>query len=129
MADLKLLGIAPVLLVSDLTASAAFWREMLGFKVDLFNHPPDFAIAERDGVRVMLGLVPAAAKSKIVPNWHVVPCSNQAYIWVNDVDAMYAEVQSRGAQIDFTIYNTPWGTREFGVQDPAGHDIAFGQVL
>jgi hypothetical protein len=41
----------------------------------------------------------------------------------------YAEVQERGAGIDYTIYNAPHGFREFGVQDPDGHDIAFGQRI
>ena len=64
---------------------------------------------------------------RIVPNWHVVDKLWDAYIRVDDVDAVYAEVQERGAPIDYTIYDTPWGFREFGVQDPDGHDIAIGQ--
>jgi uncharacterized glyoxalase superfamily protein PhnB len=52
-----------------------------------------------------------------------------AYIRVDDVDAIYAEVQERGAGIDYTIDDTPHGFREFGVQDPDGHDIAFGQRI
>ncbi len=35
-----------------------------------------------------------------------------AYIRVDDVDAIYAEVQERGAGIDYTIYNAPHGFRE-----------------
>jgi hypothetical protein len=42
---------------------------------------------------------------------------------------VYAEVQARGAGIDYTIYDAPSGFREFGVQDPDGYDIAFGQPL
>ena len=42
---------------------------------------------------------------------------------------LVAEVQERGATIDDSIYNAPDGLREFGVQDPDGHDIAFGQPL
>jgi uncharacterized glyoxalase superfamily protein PhnB len=52
-----------------------------------------------------------------------------AYIRVDDADAIYAEVRERGARIDWTIYNAPHGFREFGVQDPDGHDIAFGHPL
>jgi len=48
---------------------------------------------------------------------------------VDDVDALYAELQASGAIIDYTLYVTPWGTKEFGVQDLDGHDIAFGQIL
>jgi hypothetical protein len=29
----------------------------------------------------------------------------------------------------YTIYDSPWGFREFGVQDPDGYDIGFGQPL
>ena len=63
------------------------------------------------------------------PNWRVVDKVNQAYVWVDDVDALYDELRGRGAPIDFTIYDTPWGTREFGIQDLDEHDIAFGQPL
>ena len=37
--------------------------------------------------------------------------------------------EGRGAGIGYTIYNAPSGFRRFGVQDPDGHDIAFGQPL
>lgn len=42
------------------------------------------------------------------------------YVRVDDADAIYAEVQERGAGIDYTIYDAPHGFREFGVQDPEG---------
>ena len=59
----------------------------------------------------------------------VVDQSGTSYIRVDDADAVYAEVQERGAAIDYTIYDAPHGFREFGVQDPDGHDIAFGTPL
>ena len=37
--------------------------------------------------------------------------------------------RSAEPEIDYTIYDAPHGFREFGVQDPDGHDIAFGQPL
>ncbi|RYG39728.1 hypothetical protein EON79_23840 [bacterium] len=55
--------------------------------------------------------------------------TNQMYLWTEDAAALYEELQGRGAPIDFTLYDTPWGTREFGVQDLDENDIAFGQVL
>ena len=66
---------------------------------------------------------------RLVPHWHIVDKMWDAYIRVDDADAIYAEVQERGAGIDYTIYDAPHGFREFGVQDPDGHDIAFGQRL
>jgi uncharacterized glyoxalase superfamily protein PhnB len=123
----KLLSVAPVLLTRDLAAATAFWRDHLGFECVLYHEPPRFAICARDGVRVMLALAHPGAAFR--PNWQIVSQTNQAYFWVDDAKALYEEAIRRGAKIDFTLYDTPWGTREFGVQDPDDHDIAFGQVL
>ena len=45
------------------------------------------------------------------------------------VDAIYAELLRRGVPIDYSLYNAPHGFREFGVTDPDGYDIAFGQPI
>lgn len=66
---------------------------------------------------------------RIVPNWEIQHNIWNVYIRVDDADAIYAEVQERVAKIDYTIYDAPHGFREFGVQDPDGHDTAFGQPL
>lgn len=126
---MRLLRIAPVLLVRDIEASVGFWRDRVGFETEAIQgDPPTFAMPTRDGVTVMLLQVsPGAAVPP--PNRRVVDKANQAYIWVDDAEALYEELGARGAPIDFTIYDTPWGTREFGIQDPDEHDIAFGQIL
>ena len=122
-----LTGVSPVLLVSDLDRAVSYYRDRLGFECDTYGEPPDFAVAERDEATILLALCNDA--QRIVPNWRIVDKIWNAYIRVDDVDAMYAEVQTRGAPIDYTIYDAPSGFREFGVQDPDGHDIAFGQPL
>lgn len=120
-------GISPVLLVADLDRSVAFYRDALGFDCEVYGDPPDFAVASRDAAVILLAL--AADGERLVPHWQIVDKMVNAYIRVDDADAIYAEVQERGAPIDWTIYNAPHGFREFGVQDPDGHDIAFGQPL
>jgi hypothetical protein len=91
------------------------------------GQPPDFATATRDDAVLLLAL--CREPERIVPNWKIVDMMWNVYIRVDDADAIYAEVQERGAGIDYTIYDAPHGFREFGVQDPDGHDIAFGQRL
>jgi uncharacterized glyoxalase superfamily protein PhnB len=126
---MRLLRVAPVLLVRDVEAAVAFWHDRVGFETDLIHgDPPNFAMPTRDDVTLMLVQVPAGTEVP-APHWRVVEKVNQAYIWVDDVDALYEELGSRGAPIDFTIYDTPWGTREFGIQDLDEHDVAFGQVV
>jgi predicted enzyme related to lactoylglutathione lyase len=120
-------GISPVLLVADLDRSVAYYGERLGFSCEVYGDPPDFATAHRDEATILLAL--AEQSAKLIPYWKIVDKMWNAYIRVDDVDAIYAEVQARGAGIDYTIYNAPHGFREFGVQDPDGHDIAFGQRI
>jgi predicted enzyme related to lactoylglutathione lyase len=124
---MKLTGVSPVLLVADLDRSVEFFRDRLGFDCEVVGDPPNFAVVRRDAAVILLAL--ADDSERIVPNWKIVHNMWNAYIRVDDADAIYAEVQERGAEIDYTIYDAPHGFREFGVQDPDGHDIAFGQPL
>ena len=116
-----------MLLVADLERAVAYYRDRLGFRCGVYGDPPDFAVCDRDQASIFLAL--CGEPERIVPNWRIVDNVWNAYIRVDDVEAVYAEVQERGAEIDYTIYNAPSGFREFGVQDPDGHDIAFGQPL
>jgi catechol 2,3-dioxygenase-like lactoylglutathione lyase family enzyme len=124
----KILTGAPVLLVRDVVAAADYFRDKLGFAYDrLWGDPPDFCMVERDGNTVMLSQAPAHAE--LVPNWRVVDQMWDVYFWVDDVDAIYAELQQRGATIDYELGLKPYGVKEFGVQDVDDHDIAFGQLV
>jgi predicted enzyme related to lactoylglutathione lyase len=123
----RLTGVSPVLLAADIERSVAYYRDRLGFACEVFGDPPDFVAATRDDATILLAL--CDEPTRIVPNWRIVDKVWNAYIRVDDVESIYAEVQERGAGIDYTIYNAPSGFREFGVQDPDGHDIAFGQRL
>jgi uncharacterized glyoxalase superfamily protein PhnB len=128
MSKAKITASAPVLLVRDVLKSSDYFRDKLGFtEINLYNEPPNFCIARRDGITVMLSQ--AAADAKLIPHWQIVEKMWDIYFWVDDVEAIYAEFQASGAIIDYSLYTTPWGTREFGIQDLDNHDIAFGQVV
>ena len=122
-----LTGVSPVLLVADLQRSVDYFSHRLGFECHVFGDPPNFATAARDAAVILIAL--SDQPERLVPHWQIVDKMWDAYIRVDDADAIYAEVQERGAGIDYTIYDAPHGFREFGVQDPDGHDIAFGQRL
>jgi uncharacterized glyoxalase superfamily protein PhnB len=71
----------------------------------------------------------ALSEKPIVPNWHVVENMWNVYLRTSNADAMYAEMADRGTAITYSLCNQPWGMREFGVQDPDGPDIGFGQPI
>jgi predicted enzyme related to lactoylglutathione lyase len=123
----KLTGSSAVLLVADIERSVGYYRDRLGFTCEVHGEPPDFIVAKRDEVIVLMAL--CRDREQIVPNWRIVPNVWNVFIRVDDVEAIYEEVQRRGAPIDYTLYNAPSGFREFGVQDPDGHDIAIAQQI
>lgn len=124
----RLLMVSPRFLVTDIQRAAAFYRDVLGFTIDrMWGDPPSFCIPHRDGLQLMLG--PEVEPARVRPNgadgesW-------DAYIHVDDADALYAEFAARGA----TIVHPPvdrgyYGCREFAVQDPDGHIIAFAHNI
>jgi len=122
----KLIETACVLLVRDMDASVAYWRDDLGFIANVWGDPPNHAILVRDGCRIMLSLAPDTHANK--PNWEINGIWN-AYFWVDDAKALYDEFCASGANIDYTLGEKPYGVLEFGIQDIDGHDIAFGQDL
>lgn len=128
MAKTKLIGSAPILLVEDVVASANYYRDKVGFCYERFwGEPACFCILWRDSFHLMLSKV--EDPKFIVPNYKVVKKMWNVYFWVNDADALYAELKERGAKIDYELCDQPYGCREFGIQDLDGYDIAFGQDM
>jgi uncharacterized glyoxalase superfamily protein PhnB len=117
-----LTGISPILLVTDLERSLAWWQESVGFDVEKLDE--NFGAARRDDLVILMARSPQPSVY-----WQVVENMWNVYIRVEDVDAFCAEVQERGAELDYSLCNQPWGMREFGLQDPDGHDIGFGQPI
>lgn len=49
-----------------------------------------------------------------------------AYVFVDDADALHAEYAARGAVFTRPLGDTPWGMREFVLRDIDGRLLAFG---
>ncbi len=49
-----------------------------------------------------------------------------AYLFVDDADALDAEYASRGVEFTRALANMPWRSREFVVRDCDGRLLAFG---
>jgi predicted enzyme related to lactoylglutathione lyase len=128
MANPRIIGSAPILLVKDVVASANYYRDQLGFTYERFwGEPPRFCILSRDTFHLMLSQVDDT--DFIVPHYKVVENMWNVYFWVSDAQAMYDELVARGAKIDYEVCEQPYGCREFGIQDLDGYDVAFGQDL
>jgi len=111
----------PVLDCSDIAVSLAFWRDKLGFDGGTWGDPPTFAIVQRGTVTVGLARRP---KDEIAVSRNMA-----AYLYVKDVDALYAEYQAAGVSLPCPPETQPYNCREFIVAVHDGHIIYFGQAL
>ena len=109
-----------VLAVPDLNRSAAYFRDVLGFRI-LWEDATDWRLVERDSVRVMLGHCPNDVPPSELGshNWF-------GYLEVDDINALHAEIAARGATCSEPA-NRPYGMREVVVTTVDGHRIVFGQ--
>lgn len=123
-------GIAPLFLVGDVVATANFYRDKLGFGYERFwGDPPAFCMVKRAGIVIMLSQVGVAGAGH--PNELGAPGTEpwDAYIWVDDVDALYSEFQGRSVEIARDICDQPYGVRDFDVLDCNGYRLCFGEPI
>lgn len=116
---------APQFLVLDVDKSAAYYREKLGFTLD-FIYGGFYASVSRDDVTIHLKLVDEAdpCRALRLEGEHL-----DIYIRTAGVEALYAELQQRGAAILRPLEQTEWGTREFAVEDDNGYILYFGEPV
>lgn len=106
---------APVLHVADVAATAAFYRDVLGFTWDFGDHT--YAVVWRDNSAIHF--VKDDGK----------PTGVHLFQWVKDVDTYFKEIVGRGAVVAMAPTNQPYGIRELGVLDNNGLRIVFGQDI
>jgi predicted enzyme related to lactoylglutathione lyase len=122
--------IAPYFLVDDVVASANYYRHKLGFRYERFwGDPPAFCMVSRNGVIIMLSQLERTGVMR--PNRIVDPEGGawDAYIWVEDADALYSEFKASGVLIARDICDQVYGCRDFDVEDCNGYRLCFGQDL
>lgn len=124
-------NIAPYFLVDDVVATANYYRDKLGFQYERFwGEPPCFSMVDRSGVTIMLSQTPT--KGLMRPNGRAEGGESDAwdaYVWVEDADALHAEFTSKGVKIARGICDQPYGCRDFDVEDCNGYRLCFGMIL
>jgi catechol 2,3-dioxygenase-like lactoylglutathione lyase family enzyme len=111
-----------VLAVKDLTKSAKFYEEQLGFTTHW--HIGGWQQLYRDNFIVMLGECPDDRSA-----FETVNHSYFAYIDVENIDALYEEYRLKYVEILSVPDDKPWEQREFGIRTIDGHRIMFGQAI
>lgn len=120
-------AISPSFIVSSVDRTIAFFRDKLGFETR-FREPdqdPFFAIIGRDGAQIFIKSDRDVAP---VPNHRRHPFMRlDAFVYVQDPDALAAEFADRGAAFSEPLKDTHDGLRGFEIADPDGYVLFFGR--
>jgi predicted enzyme related to lactoylglutathione lyase len=122
-------GIAPYFLVDDVVSTAEYYREKLGFHFDRFwGDPPAFCMVKRGGIVIMLSQI---AGARVNPNRLSEPDGEawDAYLWVDDADALFNEYTGKGVKIARDICEQEYRMRDFEIEDCNGYRLCFGHDL
>ena len=119
---------APYFPVGDVETAASHYERVFGFAREYAaGSPPQFAIMTRDGLSIMLRLVSDA--TRIVPN-EAQGGTWDAFFWVKDVNALYQELVTKGAEIVYgPMIQQAYNMEEFAARDGDGYVLGFGQPL
>ena len=118
--------IAPQFFTRDIPTTLAYYGAILGFTcLGTWQDPPVYAIVVRDqqAIHFRCAEPPTANPNKYSDELL------DAYILIEDADALYAEYAARGVEFTRGLANTPWHSREFVVKDCDGRLLAFGANL
>lgn len=119
-------SISPFFIVKNVPASLAFYRDRLGFEIT-FQGPPDdifFGIVQRGGAMIMLKHVGVDP----LPNYKRHRDARwDAYLYVQDPDALAAEFVSRNVTFVKPVHNNQDDLRGFELEDLDGYLLFFGR--
>ena len=118
--------IAPLFFTTDIPATLAYYKDKLGFEcLGTWQDQPVYAIMARDRqvIHFRCAEPPTANPDKYRAELL------DAYLFVEDADALYAEYAALGVEFSRELGNMPWHSREFVVRDCDGRLLAFGAKL
>jgi catechol 2,3-dioxygenase-like lactoylglutathione lyase family enzyme len=122
--EVRLTTISPQFVVPDVVAAAEYYRDVLGFRIlGYFLDPPVFAMVARDTAEIHFGKSEDGALPS--PNIARRKMGLDAYIWVNDLDPLHAELKARGAKILEAPVLRVYKCYEMVVEDNFGFRLCF----
>lgn len=125
----ELHGIQPVHRVRDVSASVAYYRDVLGFEVDFVHGDPPAHARVSSGDRTS-GAAVRIRFEQLSQGAAGGTDGGYCYIHVaHDLDGLHQEYRSRGVTILQEPRNQPWGLRDFYIRDSDGYVFCFASEM
>lgn len=123
MTTARVLRVFPRLLVRDVDATLRYYPDVCGFRItNRFGEPPVFGIVERDGHGIHLKRGEPRSPRGTDEAW-------DAYLEVQGLDALHAELVAKGARVTRGPQVMPYGMSELDIVDPDGYVLCFAQEI
>ena len=117
--------IATQFVVKDVVATAQYYQEILGFDLlGYFGEPPVYAMLARGNVEMHFGK--AEDSHPDISNSSFRKLAFDAYIWVDDITALFEELTEAGADIVEGPVKRIYNSTEVTVRDCNGFTLVFG---
>jgi uncharacterized glyoxalase superfamily protein PhnB len=129
MSDAQFLKVTTILPVSDIYDTTAWYERVFGFQTQYIHGSgrrgeaedfANYATMKRDLVVVHFILDEGG------PVWTRAGTGHLC-LTVRDVDAVYADVKSKGLPIARELQHENWPARGFNLTDPSGNDVHISQ--
>ena len=129
-------GLTPILNVSDIAESFA-WFEKLGWqKAWEWGSPPDLGGVCAGECQIFLCQNGQGGRGKSNIAMTFGPGGDDGAdqgawmsLWVDDVDAVHRECLAQGLEVTWPPTDMPWNVREMHVRHPDGHVFRIGRGL
>jgi catechol 2,3-dioxygenase-like lactoylglutathione lyase family enzyme len=119
----RIKSVKPVMYVTNVQASAVFFRDKLGFTIDfLHGNPPFYGSVSRGGACLHLRFVHEPVfKDEVREKEQLL----SAFVDVDHIKSLFAEFKATGVAFAQPLRKEPWGSSAFIVRDPDGNRICF----
>lgn len=120
--------VTPVLYAAEIEPCVALWTEHLGFQKIMEVPEGDklgFAILQKGSLELMYQSFSAALKD--APELAVFYQKGPSFLFVEVANLEETITAVKGYKTAVERRTTPYGAKEYGVFDPAGHIILFAQ--
>lgn len=115
----------PVIFVSNVEGSAAFFRDKLGFAIDfLHGHPSFYGSVSRGGACLHLRFVHEPVFASGIREKEGLL---SAFLDVENIKRLFAEYKAAEVPFAEPLRKEPWGGSAFIVIDPDGNRICFAE--
>lgn len=114
----RFLDTTVILPVLDVKKTVQFYKEKLGFEINIMWENPNYASVRRENVHIEFG----EARQKHAG-------SGVCYIHVEDVDSVHRQLEHSGVEFVGDFSDRDYGCKDFRIKDNNGNLLIIGSPL